>query len=127
VYADAGAGWLAQVLDSPEVREETLEGVLGRNPAFHRPAIELDVSLVERQRLACRNPELCLNEIDPRDHFCNRMFDLEAGVDLDEVKVIVGIEQELDCARVLVAGEADNRDRGRAQACAEVGRYGRRG
>ena len=46
-------------------------------------------SCVERQRLARGDANLLLDQVDAGDHFGDRMLDLNAGVDLDEVELAV--------------------------------------
>ena len=62
-----------------------------------------DVVLRERQRLAGGDADLRLDQVDAGDHLGHRMLDLDAGVDLDEVEVVVLIDEELDRAGVGVA------------------------
>ncbi len=45
-----------------------------------------------------RNADLLAHEVDAEDRFGDRMFDLQAGVHLDEVELAV-LVQELDRAR----------------------------
>ena len=48
-----------------------------------------DVVLLERQRLAGGDADLRLDQVDAGDHFGHGMLDLDAGVDFDEVEVVV--------------------------------------
>ena len=66
-----------------------------------------DVLLRERQRLAGGDANLRLDQVDAGDHLGHRVLDLDAGVDLDEVEVVVWIDDELDRAGVRVAGLLD--------------------
>ena len=63
-----------------------------------------DVVLAERQRLAGGDPDLLLDQVDAGDHLGDRVLDLDPRVDLDEVEVVVGVDQELAGAGVDVAG-----------------------
>ena len=47
-----------------------------------------------------RNQDLALDQIHVRDHFRNRMFDLNAGVHLDEVQLPVLVHQKFNRAGV---------------------------
>ena len=47
-----------------------------------------DVVLLERQRLARRDADLRLDQVDAGDQLRHRMFDLDAGIDLDEIEVV---------------------------------------
>ena len=84
-------------------------------------AAELDVRLAEAERLAGRDPDLGRDEVDPGQHLGDRVLDLDPAVDLDEVEVAVGVDEELERADVLVA----RRDHGPDRPLAEV-RAGRR-
>ena len=57
---------------------------------------------VVRQRLARRDEQLRLDDVDAGHEFGDRMLDLHAGVHLDEVELVVLIE-ELERAGVAVA------------------------
>ena len=48
------------------------------------------------------------------------MLDLQAGVDFEEDELVVGQQQELDGARILVTRRADDREGGLAEAVAQV-------
>ena len=52
-----------------------------------------------RQRLAGRDPDLLLDQVDARDHLADRVLDLDARVHLHEAQVAVVVEQELHRAR----------------------------
>ena len=45
-----------------------------------------------------------LHQVDAGDQFRDRVLDLDAGVDLDEVEAVSLVHQELAGAGVLVAG-----------------------
>ena len=86
-----------------------------------------DLVLAERQRLAGGDPDLLLDQVDAGDHLGDRVLDLDAGVDLDEVEVVVGVDQELAGAGVDVAGGSGQPDGGLAEPGADLQRQGRRG
>src|SRR5256885_17082401 len=50
--------------------------------------------------------ELLVHEIHARHHLGHRMLDLKARVHLEEIEVALGVHEELDGARVDVAGGA---------------------
>ena len=58
---------------------------------------------VSDERLARGDAQLLADEVDARDQLGDRVLDLEAGVQLDEVERAVGREQELERAGVAVA------------------------
>src|SRR5206468_1590507 len=68
---------------------------------------------IERERLAPRNANLPLHEIDAGHHLGDRMLDLQPRVHLEEIEAAVFVEQELDGARVRVADPFRHRRRGR--------------
>jgi hypothetical protein len=51
--------------------------------------------LRERQRLPGGDANLRLDQVDAGDQLADRMLDLDAGVDLDEVEVVALIDDEL--------------------------------
>ncbi len=113
----------------PGLRQEPAERVLGVDPRLHRVPVDAQVVLGERQRLARRDAELVLDEVDAAaDQLRDRVLDLEAGVHLEEVEVAgVGVEQELHGARVGVADRGGQGDRRRGEPLAQPGVDGRRG
>jgi hypothetical protein len=47
----------------------------------------------------------------PSNFLCNSVFDLQSGVDLNEVKIAILVDKELDCACIFIAnqfGQADS-------------------
>ena len=65
-------------------------------------ALELDLLLRDRKRLALGDADLLAHQVDAGDHLGDRMLDLQAGVHLDEVELAV-FPQELDRARAAIA------------------------
>ena len=59
------------------------------------------------QRLALRDADLALDDIDAGDEFGDRVLHLHARVDLDEVELAGLIHQEFDRAGVGVPGGAE--------------------
>ena len=92
-------------------------GIFGVDPALDGMASEVDVFLAKRERLAGGDLDLLFDEIDAGDHFGDRMFDLDAGVDLDEVEVVVGIDQKFTGARVDIADGLRQAERRPRKAC----------
>ena len=78
------------------------------------------------ERLAGGDPDLGRDHVDAGQHLGDRVLDLDPAVDLDEVEVAGGVDEELERADVLVAG----RDGGPDGALRELGpgrvREGRR-
>ena len=59
-------------------------------------------------RLARRDAQLLLNDVDARDLLGHRMLDLHARVHFHEVELAVVVEQELDGARIAVIDRANS-------------------
>ena len=67
-----------------------------------------------------RHLDLRPHQVDPGHHFGDRMFHLDARVDLDEKPLArIGIHQELHRAGVIVAGRARQTHRGIGQGAAQ--------
>ena len=65
----------------------------------------------EPERLARRDPQLLLDEVEARDGLGHRVLDLQPGVDLEEVERAGLVEQELGGPGVDVAGRPGEADR----------------
>ena len=59
------------------------------------------------QRLSGRDPDLPLDQVLAGDHLRDRVFDLDAGVDLDEVEFLVLVEQEFHGTGAMILGLLD--------------------
>jgi hypothetical protein len=92
-------------------RQEVARRVLGIDAALDRPAGELHVGLLQLQRLARRDPDHLLDQIDAGDQFRHRMLDLQPRVHLEEEEAAVLPGDELDRARAVVADRLRQRDR----------------
>ena len=72
-----------------------------------------NAALVRADAGALRDQDLRLDNIDAGHAFGDRVFDLDAGVDLDEIeRARVDVLQELHRARIAVACNPGKRDRG---------------
>src|SRR5471030_2809226 len=96
INADAGAARRVPGGDAARRRRE-LERVLGVDAALDGVAGQHHVALAEAQLLAVGDADLFLHDVDAGDHFGDRVFDLHAGVHLDEIELAVFI-QELEGA-----------------------------
>ncbi len=67
------------------------------------------VLLREGQSFARGQSELRLYYIHPCDDFRHWVFDLDAGVDLEEVEILILVQQELDGAGVGITDRAGHR------------------
>ena len=68
--------------------------------------LNADIFLLEAELFSHGNPDLLSDEINPCQLFCDGMLDLDAGIDFHEVKVLILIEQKLDCAGRVVFGSS---------------------
>ena len=136
VDADAEAEGAAIGGDPAIVWDEVVLGVLGGDPALQGVAVEAhrvlggDAGLGQRaDPAALGDADLRLDDIEAGNDLGDRVLDLDARVDLDEVEGAgVGIHQELDRASAdIVRGAADLERRlaqGRTALLVEVGSGG---
>ena len=85
-------------------------------------APELDLVLLDGERLAGGDADLLLDQVDRRDHLADRVLDLDARVHLHEREVAVVVEQELHRPRAGVADRERAVDRLLADVLAHLGR-----
>jgi hypothetical protein len=98
VRVDANPGPARGMIETDLARRRNEgEGIFGVDPAFDGMAAESQVALPEAQLLTGSNADLLGNEIDAGDQFGDRMLDLDAGVHLDEVELVVLVEEFERC------------------------------
>ncbi len=91
---------------------EAVTRVFGRHAALYRAAENLDVFLrfdidaAVRQFVAHADQKLRTYDVDTRNLLGNRVLDLNARIDLDEVNIFVFVHQKLDRTRAGVVGGA---------------------
>ena len=125
VEADARAARRAVRGDDAGVRAEAVGRVLGGDPALQRGAADPDAVLREPQvgqRLARRDAQLRLHQVDVGDLLGHGVLDLDARVHLDEDVAAGRVDQELDRARVDVPDLGGEPDRVGADPRAQVRR-----
>ena len=66
-------------------RQEAGRRILGAEPRLERMAVAAHVGLRERQAAVGGDPQLQLDQVEPGDFLGDRVLDLEARVDLEEV------------------------------------------
>ncbi|MNG18525.1 hypothetical protein D3C84_1026000 [compost metagenome] len=76
-------------MDLTRRRHEVAFRIFGINPTFDRPAVDLNVFLAERQRIAFSDRNHLADQVDARDKLRYRMLNLNTGVHLHEIKVAV--------------------------------------
>ena len=100
VDPDAGSGGKHQIADDTRRREGNAVGAepLGIDPELHgrsrRATADVEPEVVES--LAGRQVELDADQVETGDGLGHRVLHLEAGVDLDEDRMAIGAEEELD-------------------------------
>jgi hypothetical protein len=72
--------------------------IFGIDAAFDGMTGQTDLILREIQRHSCGDHQLLFDEIDPGNHFGDRVFDLQPGVHFDEIEMAV-LVQKLERAR----------------------------
>ena len=120
--------------DLAGVGKEVVLGILGGDAHLDRDAADLDRLLVGdadlgvRQLVALRDADLRLHQVAAGDHLGDRVLDLDARVDLDEVVAAVLADQKLDGAGVGVVRVARDLERvlGQPRAQRDRQRPGRR-
>ena len=102
-----------QAVDPAWARDEkSWSGSSEVDPALDRMALgPRHILLTEGERVAGRDQDLLLDQIDSRHHLGHRVFHLDACIDLDEIEVVVGVDQKLTCARVDIADRPGQSDR----------------
>ena len=95
-------------------RAEVVVRILGVDAAFQGMAPGDDVLLAKRERLTGGDPDLLADQVDAGDHLGDGVLDLDPGVDLDEVELILLIDQELTGTGIDVTDSPGQADRGLA-------------
>ena len=135
VDPDAGQTLLAlevHDMDAPRRRQKAVLRVLGIDARFDRRARAADLALLERQRLAGRDPELPFDQVEAGHRLGHWMLDLKAGVHLEEVEVAGPqssrrVDDEFDRARADIARGQRSIGRGPGHRGARLlGKAGRR-
>src|SRR5580704_8531231 len=96
VVAYAGPARPSQRVDPAWRGRETSRGILSIDAALDRPSALTQILLAKGQRRAGRDLNLRLDQVHSRDHLGYCMLDLDAGVHFEEIKIAIGVGQELD-------------------------------
>ena len=102
VDAHSGAAGESQFRDRTRTASKIVVWVFGVDADFDGVAAALDVFLLPRQRFTGGDSDLSLDQIGVGDQFGDGVLDLDAGVDFDEVEIVVLIDDELAGAGVRV-------------------------
>src|SRR5690606_32825016 len=93
--------------EPPRRGQEAAIGIFCIHPVLDRPAVDLDIVLLHGERFARGDADHLLDEIYSGDRLGHRVFDLQAGVHLEEVEALarrVGARHdELDGACAVIA------------------------
>ncbi len=108
VDADAIAGRVVHGIHPPAGRKEACTRVFGVHARFDAVTAQHDVVLHEGERLARRDAQLLLDEVDAGDLFGDGVLDLQPRVHLHEEELVgpVGGHDELDGAGAAVGDAA---------------------
>ena len=87
IETDSGAGRRAARKNFPGRRKKLVVGILRVEAAFDGVARKPDVLLRKRKRLSRGDADLQLHQIEPRDHFRDRMFHLQARIHFQKIKI----------------------------------------
>src|SRR5437660_2585259 len=107
--------------------KEVLIGIFSVDTYFNSMAARADLLLGDAQRLASGNVQLMAHEVQPRNHLRYRMFHLQAGIHLKEVKLPVFIKHKLYGARIHIASRLSDTNGGMAHLGTQGGIEGNRG
>ena len=78
-----------ETLQASDGWQELAVRVFGVYTAFDRPAVDLQVTLLDAQRLTISDAKHLLDEVDTRDHFRDRVLHLQTGVHFKEIEALV--------------------------------------
>jgi hypothetical protein len=76
-----------------------MAGILSVDATFDRVSPQLYLLLVEGEGIPLGDANLLRNQVEPRNHLCDGMLHLNAGVHFHKVKIAVAIQQKLHGAR----------------------------
>ena len=102
IPANAVTAGNAKFRDLAGRRTKIVVRVFGIDAHFDRRTVTRNVSLLPGKRSPGRDFDLLLDQIDSRHHFCDRMFDLDPGIDFDEVELVVLVDDKFDGARIRI-------------------------
>ena len=116
----------AEMREAADRGQKAFLGILGIQTRFDRMAIDLQFGLTRGQGLPGRDAQLPFDQIMARDHFGDRVLDLQPRVHFHE-KECISFGDELDRAGTHIADRLGRGDRRLAHRAAPLGRHaGRR-
>jgi len=122
IVPDTRPRWDVEPVKTSRRRQKARIRVLGADTALDGVSTRGDQPIgVQRQRLAARDANLPLHQVDAGHQLRDAVLDLQACVHLEKVEPAVGVEQELDGSGVDVA-DRRREMAGRGEQCpADVG------
>ena len=115
----------AQAFELARAGQEARFGILGVQADLDGMAVLAHVLLRQRNRVTGGDAQLPFDQVQARDHLGHRMFHLQARVDLHEVELAAGRDDELDGAGVDVVDRARRLHRRGAHRGAQLRRQER--
>ena len=120
VQSNAQAAGRAVMAQPAIIGQEVVGWIFGRDPALERMSVDADIVLSAEpdfrvgKRLALGDQDLALDDVIACHLFGDRVFHLDARIDLDEVELTaVSVDEEFDRAGIVEAyGLADRQGRG---------------
>ena len=106
-----GLFWRRETHQAAGAGEKVAKRVFRVDAALDGPAFALHLVLRQWQRLTSRHADHQLDQIEPGDALGDRMLHLQAGVHLQEIKVLVLADHKLHRARALVLHRLGQRHR----------------
>ena len=113
--------WLAIDLQSASGGQEVVVGVFGANAGLDGMALDAQLVLTQRQRLATGHTQLPLDQVQASDGFGHRVLHLQAGVHLHEKELhgfglVISrlLDDKFDCARAHIVHRFGRRHRSSA-------------
>ena len=95
--------WKENPFNKSGLRREAVLRIFRVYPAFDGPSVKPDLFLFQPEFLAQGDPDLPFDQVYPGYHFCDRVFNLDAGVHLHEIVGSVFVEDKLDGAGRVVS------------------------
>ena len=120
VDAHARAAGDAEGGDGSARGEEVVGGVFGGDAAFDGVAAPVHVPLGASQLVSVGDADLLPDEVNAGDHLGDGVLHLDAGVHLQDVEAVVGVDHELDGAGIGVAHGLRGPHRGLSHVVAEA-------
>ena len=127
VAPDSRARRRQQQRDPARAGEVVVIRVFGVDAAFHGMPAEAHILLAKRQRLARRDANLQMNQVETRDQFRHRMLHLQARIHFEEIEIFLLIHQKFHRAGVGVVRRLRHAHRNLAHPAPHLGVDNRRG